>query len=91
MSPVTAAQAVYGQIEKYHNVDSAVWIKVEPRETVSTAAKTLAAIDRTWFSARFDIPFSLKDSMDVQVVEIKLNPVDSLSFVPWIHLSMVWL
>ena len=69
LSPLTVVEAVYDRIEKYQKVDPAVWIKLESRETVIAAAKKLATIDRSRLPTLYGVPFSVKDSIDVQGVE----------------------
>ena len=69
ISPVTVVEAVYDRIEKYQDIDPAVWIKLEPKETIIAAAMKLAAIDRCRLPALYGVPFSVKDSIDVQGIE----------------------
>ena len=69
VSPVTVADAVYDRIEKYHQIDPAVWIKLESRETVIAAAMKLATVDRSRMPALYGVPFSVKDSIDIQGIE----------------------
>jgi nicotinamidase-related amidase len=69
VSPVTVAEAIYDRIEKYQKIDPAVWIKLESKDTVLGAARRLAATDRSRLPALYGVPFSVKDSIDVQGVE----------------------
>lgn len=68
LSPVSVVEAIYDKIEAYQKVDSAVWIHLEPRENAIEAATKLAARfhDRTTLPSLFGVPFSVKDSIDVQ-------------------------
>lgn len=68
MSPVAMVEALYDKTEAYEKVDPAVWIHLEPREKVIEAAMKLAAKfpDRTVLPPLFGVPFSVKDSIDVQ-------------------------
>lgn len=67
LSPVTVAEALYDKIEAYQKTDPAVWIYLESKENVLSAAKALAAIntDRNALPPLFGIPFSVKDSIDI--------------------------
>lgn len=69
VSPVTVAEAVYDRIEKYQKVDPGVWIKLESKENVLAAANRLASLDRSRLPVLYGVPFSVKDSVDVQGVE----------------------
>lgn len=69
VSPVTVAEAVYDRIEKYSQLDPAVWITLQPRKNVVAAAEALAQADRSQLPPLFGVPFSVKDSIDVQGVE----------------------
>lgn len=68
LSPVSVVEAIYDKIEAYQKVDSAVWIHLEPRKNAIEAATKLAAKfhDRAALPALFGVPFSVKDSIDVQ-------------------------
>jgi allophanate hydrolase len=69
VSPITVVEAVYARIEKYKEVDPAVWIMLEPKENVMAAAQKLAGYEKSSLPALYGIPFSVKDSIDVQGVE----------------------
>jgi Asp-tRNA(Asn)/Glu-tRNA(Gln) amidotransferase A subunit family amidase len=66
---VTVAEVIYDRIEKYQTIDPAVWIKLEPKDAVLAAARKLAGLDRSRMPALYGVPFSVKDSIDVQGVE----------------------
>ncbi|KAH7088483.1 amidase signature domain-containing protein [Paraphoma chrysanthemicola] len=68
LSPVTVIEAIYDKIDAYHKIDAAVWIHLEPRENAIDAATKLAArfSDRKALPPLFGVPFSVKDSIDVQ-------------------------
>ncbi|KAF2828399.1 amidase signature enzyme [Ophiobolus disseminans] len=68
LSPITMVEALYDKIEAYKKVDPAVWIHLEPRDKVLEAATKLTARfpSRTALPPLFGIPFSVKDSVDVQ-------------------------
>ncbi|KAF2033589.1 amidase signature enzyme [Setomelanomma holmii] len=70
LSPVSVVEAIYDKIDAYHKIDSAVWIHLEPRGKALEAATKLAARfpDRKALPPLFGIPFSVKDSIDVQGV-----------------------
>lgn len=68
-SPVDVVNYTFDRIEKYKSIDPAVWIHIEPREKVVAAAEKLA----TRYSGKplpplFGVPFSVKDTIDVQGV-----------------------
>ena len=69
VSPVTVAEVVYDRIEKYQEVDPAVWIKLESKDKVMASARRLASMERSRRPALFGVPFSVKDSIDVQGIE----------------------
>ncbi|KAH8732312.1 amidase signature domain-containing protein [Phaeosphaeriaceae sp. PMI808] len=68
LSPVALIEAIYDKIEAYKQSDPAVWIRLEAREKALEAAAKLAARfpDRAVIPPLFGIPFSVKDSIDVQ-------------------------
>lgn len=68
LSIVTVVQSLYKKIEAYAKIDPAVWIHLQPLETVIKAAKRLQAqyTDRTRLPSLYGIPFSIKDSLDIQ-------------------------
>ncbi|KAH7077932.1 amidase signature domain-containing protein [Paraphoma chrysanthemicola] len=68
LSPVAVIEAIYDKIDAYHKIDAAVWIHLEPRDKAIEAATKLAAkfSDRTALPPLFGVPFSVKDSIDVQ-------------------------
>ncbi|KAF2006983.1 amidase signature enzyme, partial [Amniculicola lignicola CBS 123094] len=67
LSPVTVVEALYAKIEAYHKIDPAVWIHLETKDAVLTAAKALSVkyTDRNALPPLFGVPFSIKDSIDV--------------------------
>jgi allophanate hydrolase len=83
LSPVTLTEAVYDKIEAYKSVDPAVWIHLVPREKALEAAAQLAArySDRTRLPTLFGVPFSVKDSIDVQGVPTT-TACEVLSHIP---------
>ena len=67
LSPITVADAVYDRIEKYQKQDPAVWIALEPKDSVLNAARNLSErfSDKHRLPPLFGIPFNVKDSIDV--------------------------
>lgn len=67
LSPVTVAETLYDKIEAYQKTDPAVWIHLQSRDEVISAAKALATkyTDRKALPPLFGVPFSVKDSIDV--------------------------
>ncbi|KAI9812476.1 MAG: hypothetical protein M1827_004707 [Pycnora praestabilis] len=58
---------IYSRIEAYHKIDPAVWIYLEPKESVLQAARNLGLRfpDRRKLPYLFGIPISVKDSIDI--------------------------
>ena len=67
LSPVTMLEVLFGRIEKYEQVDPAVWILLETREAAFERARKLLETwpDRRKLPPLFGVPFSVKDSMDI--------------------------
>jgi allophanate hydrolase len=67
LSPVTVVEAVYDKIEAYKEIDPAVWIYLQPRESALDAARRLISTfpDRNALPPLFGVPFSVKDSIDI--------------------------
>lgn len=68
LSPVTVVQQLYKKIEAYAKIDPAVWIHLQPIDAVLEVARQLQAqySDRSKLPPLFGLPFSIKDSFDVQ-------------------------
>lgn len=83
LSPVAVIEAVYNKIEAYKAVDSAVWIHLVPKEQALEAASKLATrfTDRSALPPLFGLPFSVKDSIDVQGIPTT-TACEVLSHVP---------
>ena len=67
LSPVTVVEAILDKVEKYSEVDPAVWIY---RESESTVLEKARQIQAQWPDSHarpplFGIPFSVKDSIDM--------------------------
>ena len=67
LSPVTVMEATLNRIEKYTEIDPAVWIYREPTDTVLERARQLQS---QWPNPNarptlFGVPFSVKDSIDI--------------------------
>ncbi|KIW15528.1 allophanate hydrolase [Exophiala spinifera] len=71
LSPAVMVNELFDRIEKYDTVDSTVWIRREPREDVLRRVAELVAQfpDRNALPPLFGIPFTVKDSIDVQGIE----------------------
>ena len=71
LSPLTVAENVLDRIEKYEKVDSAVWIRLEPKAAVLERVRQLQIKypDKTQLPPLFGVPFSVKDSIDVAGIE----------------------
>jgi hypothetical protein len=71
LSPLELVNALYDRIEKYESVDPAVWIKRESRDAVLEQARRLLELypDQASRPPLFGVPFTVKDSIDVQGVE----------------------
>jgi allophanate hydrolase len=83
LSPVAVIEAVYDKIEAYKSMDSAVWIHLISREQALDAANKLASqySDHTALPPLFGVPFSVKDSIDVQGIPTT-TACEVLSHVP---------
>jgi allophanate hydrolase len=83
ISPFAVVEAVYDKIEAYKDVDPAVWIHLVPRGQALDAAIKLAARfpDRAVLPPLFGVPFSVKDSIDVQGIPTT-TACEVLSHVP---------
>ncbi|KAL5118036.1 hypothetical protein ACEQ8H_004022 [Pleosporales sp. CAS-2024a] len=68
LSPVTVVEAIYDKIEAYQAIDPAVWIYLVPKEQAVEAARKLSVQfpNRSALPPLFGVPFSVKDSIDVQ-------------------------
>lgn len=71
LSPLGVVNTLYDRIEKYDKTDPAVWIRRESREAVLQSARRVmeAFPDRRSLPPLFGIPFTVKDSIDVQGIE----------------------
>lgn len=71
LSPLELVNVLFDRIEKYEAIDPAVWIKRESRDAVLEQARRLLELypDRSARPALFGVPFTVKDSIDVQGVE----------------------
>lgn len=81
LSPVTVVEAVYERIEKYHKIDAAIWIQLQPKDVVLAAAAKLSQVDRSRLPLLYGIPFSVKDSINVQGIATT-TACPPLSFTP---------
>ncbi|KAH5284192.1 hypothetical protein HBI70_054820 [Parastagonospora nodorum] len=83
MSPVSLIEAIYDKIEAYKAIDPAVWIHLVPRAQALEAANKIAARfpNRNALPPLFGIPFSVKDSIDVQGIPTTTG-CEILSHVP---------
>ncbi|KAL6249638.1 hypothetical protein RBB50_003491 [Rhinocladiella similis] len=71
LSPAVMVNEIFDRIEKYDTVDSAVWIKRQSRDDVLKKVAELVARfpDRNALPPLFCVPFTVKDSIDVQGIE----------------------
>ncbi|EXJ85428.1 hypothetical protein A1O1_05792 [Capronia coronata CBS 617.96] len=71
LSPAELANVLYDRIEKYDLVNPAVWIKRQSRDDVLASARRLMELypDRNSLPPLFGVPFTVKDSIDVQGIE----------------------
>lgn len=71
LSPQEFINALYDRIEQYESVDPAVWIERESRDALIEQARQLLRLypDETSRPALFGVPFTVKDSIDVQGVK----------------------
>ncbi|KAL3420265.1 urea carboxylase [Phlyctema vagabunda] len=65
--PVAVINAVFDRIEKYKQIDPAVWVSLESRETCLSAVHALL----TKYNSKplpplFGVPFAVKDNIDVK-------------------------
>jgi allophanate hydrolase len=83
LSPVALIEAIYDKIEAYKAVDPAVWIHLVSRDQALEAATKLTArfSDRAALPPLFGVPFSVKDSIDVQGIPTT-TACEVLSHVP---------
>ncbi|KAL8647246.1 MAG: hypothetical protein Q9226_006512 [Calogaya cf. arnoldii] len=65
--PTTFLDWVFDEIEKYKQVDPAIWLHLETKASVLEKARELQAKwpDKTKLPPLFGIPFSVKDSIDI--------------------------
>jgi allophanate hydrolase len=82
-SPVAVIEAIYDRIEAYKVIDPAIWIHILPKEQALDAATKLVARfpDRAVVPPLYGIPFSVKDSIDVQGIPTT-TACDVLSRIP---------
>lgn len=69
-TPKEIILSTFNRIEKYKQIDPAVWISIEPKESVFAAAANLSEK----FAGKplpplFGIPFALKDNIDVEGIQ----------------------
>ena len=71
LSILELVNALFDRIEKYDKVDPAVWIRRESQNAVLEQARRLLELypDKNCRPALFGVPFTVKDSIDVQGVE----------------------
>lgn len=71
LSPVTVVEKLYEKIEAYGKIDPAVWILLSPMKAVLDKARGLQVRypDPTKLPPLFGVPFSIKDSFDIQGLE----------------------
>ncbi|KAI1610571.1 amidase signature domain-containing protein [Exophiala viscosa] len=71
VSPLVVVNELFDRNEKYDAIDAAVWIKRQSREDVLKAVEELVQRypDRNALPPLFGIPFTVKDSIDVQGIE----------------------
>jgi len=71
LSPITVVEKLYEKIEAYAKRDPAVWILLSPIEVILEEARKLQIQypDRTRLPPLFGVPFSIKDSFDIQGLE----------------------
>jgi allophanate hydrolase len=83
LSPVAVIEAIYDKIEAYKTFDPAVWIHLVPkRQALEAATKLVAQFpDRAALPQLFGVPFSVKDSIDVQGIPTTIA-CDILSHIP---------
>ena len=67
LSPLSVLESLFERIEKYQQIDPAVWIHLEDKDKVMQRANMLVA---QWPDLRnlpplFGVPFSVKDSIDI--------------------------
>ncbi|KAK4184211.1 putative hydrolase [Podospora australis] len=68
-SPIEVINSVYDRIEKYREVDPAVWIHLETRESVVQQTEELIAFYKGKpLPPLYGVPFSVKDTIDVSDV-----------------------
>lgn len=71
LSLLEVVNGLYDRIEKYDQVDPAVWIRRESRDAALEQARRLLELypDRNSRPPLFGVPFTVKDSIDVQGIE----------------------
>jgi nicotinamidase-related amidase len=71
LSPLEMVNGLFQRIEKYDKIDAAVWIKRESRDAVLEQARRLMDQypDRNARPPLFGVPFTVKDSIDVEGIE----------------------
>ncbi|KAG9237988.1 amidase signature domain-containing protein [Amylocarpus encephaloides] len=67
LDPEFVVSSVFERIERYKNVDSAVWISIESKETVLKSTKALSdKYAGKPLPSLYGVPFALKDNIDVE-------------------------
>ncbi|KAK5465388.1 hypothetical protein LTS15_001951 [Exophiala xenobiotica] len=71
LSPVVLVNELFDRVEKYDVIDPAVWIKRQSREEVLNSVVHLLERfpNRNALPPLFGVPFTVKDSIDVQGIE----------------------
>lgn len=71
LSLLEFVNALYDRIERYESIDPAIWIKRESRDALLEQARRVLDLypDKNSRPALFGVPFTVKDSIDVQGVE----------------------
>jgi nicotinamidase-related amidase len=71
LSPLEMVNGLFQRVEKYDKIDAAVWIKRESRDAVLEQARRLMDQypDRNARPPLFGVPFTVKDSIDVEGIE----------------------
>ena len=67
LSPTTVLETLYDRIERYRQLDPAIWIHLETKASVMEKARELEVRwpDRTKIPPLFGVPFNVKDNIDI--------------------------
>lgn len=89
ITPTSVIHAIYERIEAYKDVQSSLWIHIQPQDSVLEAAKALESRwpDPNYRPPLFGIPFSVKDNIDVAGIPTT-TALPALAYTPEVSASV---